>query len=87
MKHKNTYFLYTTAECGFCQKAKALLAENKLKFVIMELNRDHQTLVRLKDEMDWGTVPMVFEIDGRDHKFIGGYTDLLNLLEGKQNDK
>jgi glutaredoxin len=80
MKHDNTYYLYTTAECGFCQRAKELLTEKKLKFVVMELNREHPTLMRLKLEMDWGTVPMIFQIEGRDHKFLGGYTDLLNHL-------
>ena len=80
MKHDNTYYLYTTAECGFCQRAKQLLTEKKLKFVVMELNREHPTLMRLKLEMDWGTVPMIFQIEGRDHKFLGGYTDLLNHL-------
>jgi hypothetical protein len=67
--------------------AKELLREQQHKFVIMELNREHATLIRLKEEMDWGTVPMVFELDGRDHKFIGGYTDLKNLLKGKENDE
>ena len=70
MKHDNTYYLYTTAECGFCQRAKELLTEKKLKFVVMELNREHPTLMRLKLEMDWGTVPMIFQIEGRDHKFL-----------------
>ena len=46
----------------------------------MELGWDHPTLDRLKEEMDWKTIPMVFEIQGRDHKFIGGYTDLVKYL-------
>jgi glutaredoxin-related protein len=67
--------------------AKELLREQQHKFVVMELNREHETLIRLKEEMDWGTVPMVFQLEGRDHKFIGGYTDLLNLMEDKENDE
>tara|TARA_R100000455_G_C6178985_1_gene57552 strand:- start:200 stop:460 length:261 start_codon:yes stop_codon:yes gene_type:complete len=86
MKHKNTYFLYTTAECPYCTMAKELLTKHEQKFIVMELNRDHETLTRLKEESDWGTVPMVFQLEGRDHKFVGGYTDLLNLMEGKEND-
>jgi len=80
MRHDNTYYLYTTAECGFCNRAKELLTKKNLRFVVMELNREHPTLMRLKHEMDWGTVPMIFQIEGRDHKFLGGYTDLLNHL-------
>lgn len=87
MRQKSTYFLYTTSECGFCNRAKELLTKNKFKFVVMQLDREHPTLEALKQEMDWGTVPMVFQIDGRDHKFIGGYTDLLNLIEGNKNDQ
>ena len=87
MKQKNTYFLYTIAECPYCTMARELLTKHKQKFVVMELNREHETLIRLKEEMDWGTVPMVFQLEGRDHKFIGGYTDLLNLMEDKENDQ
>jgi len=87
MKQRNTYFLYTIPECPYCTMAKELLREQQHKFVVMELNREHATLIRLKEEMDWGTVPMVFELEGRDHKFIGGYTDLKNLLKGKDNDE
>jgi hypothetical protein len=31
-------------------------------------------------------VPMVFELQGRDHKFVGGYTDLVEYLGGKDNE-
>ena len=41
---------------------------------------------RLKEEMDWKTIPMVFEIEGRDHKFVGGYTDLVDYLGDKENE-
>ena len=81
-----TFYLYTTADCGFCTRAKKLLESRGLKFIAMELNREHETLKRLKQEMDWGTVPMVFELQGRDHKFIGGYTDLVEYL-GEENER
>jgi hypothetical protein len=51
----------------------------------MELNREHPTLQGLKDELDWKTVPIIFEMSGRDQKFIGGYTDLVDYLEGEDN--
>tara|TARA_R110000744_G_scaffold377531_1_gene492643 strand:+ start:255 stop:413 length:159 start_codon:yes stop_codon:yes gene_type:complete len=52
----------------------------------MELDWEHETLRRLKEEMDWPTVPMIFEIEGRDHKFVGGYDDLVTYLKGKENE-
>ncbi len=86
MSDERTFYLYTTAECPFCFKAKVLLTEKKYKFVTMELNKTHDTLKRLKEEMNWPTVPMVFELQGRDHKFIGGYTELVEYLEGVENE-
>ena len=80
MIRDKTFFLYTTSECGFCKRAKEKLEEHDLKFIVMELNKDHETLKSLKKEMGWGTVPMIFELDGKNHKFIGGYTDLVAYL-------
>tara|TARA_B100000287_G_C20089585_1_gene565873 strand:+ start:282 stop:539 length:258 start_codon:yes stop_codon:yes gene_type:complete len=85
MKDSRTFFLYTTPKCPYCFKAKVLLTEKKIKFVTMELGWDNDTLRRLKEEMDWKTVPMIFELRGRDHKFIGGYTDLVDYL-GESNE-
>ena len=81
-----TFYLYTVPECSYCTKAKELLVERGYNHLAMELGHDNPTLIRLKEEMDWGTVPMVFELEGRDHKFVGGYTDLVDYLGGKEND-
>jgi len=86
MSDSKTFYLYTVAECPFCTKAKKLLDDNGHKHIAMELGWEHPTLARLKEEMDWGTVPMVFELQGRDHKFVGGYTDLVEYLGGKDNE-
>ena len=81
MSESRVFFLYTSPQCSFCDKAKSLLEQRGHKFVTMELSWDHPTLARLKEEMDWPTVPMVFELGGRDHKFVGGFTDLQLYLE------
>lgn len=86
MKDYGTFYIYATAQCGFCEKAKELLEKQDLKFIMLQLNKDHNTLINLKKEMDWNTVPMVFELQGRDHKFVGGYTDLAKYL-GVEDDK
>ena len=80
MSDKRTFYLYSNPECPFCTKAKGLLEKRGYNHIAMELGWDHPTLDRLKQEMDWKTIPMVFEIQGRDHKFIGGYTDLVAYL-------
>tara|TARA_Y100000114_G_C11572952_1_gene237297 strand:+ start:119 stop:376 length:258 start_codon:yes stop_codon:yes gene_type:complete len=76
MSQPRVFFLYTSPECSFCDKAKSLLEQRGHKFVAMELPWDHPTLIRLKEEMDWPTIPMIFEMQYRDHKFVGGFTDL-----------
>jgi len=45
-----TFYLYTTTDCGFCKRAKELLEKRGHKFIAMELNKDHDTLERLKKE-------------------------------------
>jgi len=86
MSDIKTFYLYVTPECPFCDKATNLLNDRGHKHITMELGWDHPTLNRLKEEMDWGTVPIIFELDGRDHKFVGGYTDLVKYLEDKENE-
>ena len=86
MSDKRTFYLYTIPECPFCHDAKVLLTEREHKFITMELSSHNATLKRLKEEMDWKTVPMVFELQGRDHKFVGGYTDLVEYL-GEDNSE
>jgi len=80
MSNKRTFYLYSSSDCPFCIKAKNLLDQRGYIHIEMELGWDHPTLIRLKEEMDWKTIPMIFELQGRDHKFVGGYTDLVQYL-------
>ena len=86
MSKRRTFYLYSNSECPFCKKAKDLLRKTGHSHIAMELGWDHPTLGRLKEEMNWKTIPMVFEIQGRDHKFVGGYTDLVEYL-GEDNSE
>ena len=86
MKAKRTFYLYSNSECPFCSKATELLEEGGHAHISMELGWDHPTLSRLKEEMGWKTIPMIFEIIGRDHKFVGGYTDLVEYLGGQSDE-
>tara|TARA_R110000744_G_scaffold370517_3_gene481120 strand:+ start:1069 stop:1323 length:255 start_codon:yes stop_codon:yes gene_type:complete len=81
----SSFILYTLNGCPHCDEATELLNHRDRKHIIMELNREHPTLQGLKDELDWKTVPIIFEMSGRDQKFIGGYTDLVDYLEGEDN--
>ncbi len=86
MSDKRTFYLYSNAECPFCKKAKNLLDKEGHAYIAMELGWDHPTLDRVKRVMDWSTIPIVFEIQGRDKKFVGGYTDLVEYLQEQNNE-
>jgi glutaredoxin 3 len=67
--------MYTTAWCGYCQRAKTLLEGRGLEYEEISLDDDPGFRARLLDMTGRWTVPQIF-ID--DHP-IGGYTELWEL--------
>lgn len=67
--------LYTTAWCGFCLRAKALLEEHGLPYEEIRIDDDPSFRDRLLELTGRWTVPQIL-IDG---KPIGGYTELREL--------
>ncbi len=67
--------LYTTAWCGFCIRAKALLEEHGLPYEEIRIDDDPSFRDRLLELTGRWTVPQIL-IDG---KPIGGYTELREL--------
>ena len=75
--------MYTTAWCGYCERAKALLERKGLPYE--EIRVDEQPDFRSKlHEMTGGwTVPQIV-IDGNP---IGGYTELVRLDRAGELEK
>jgi glutaredoxin 3 len=67
--------VYTTRWCGYCVRAKALLAGKGLEFEEISLDGDPAFRQKLFDLTGGWTVPQVL-IDGEP---IGGYTELWRL--------
>jgi glutaredoxin 3 len=67
--------MYTTAWCGFCLRAKALLEEHGLPYEEIRIDDDPSFRARLLDLTGRWTVPQIL-IDG---KPIGGYAELREL--------
>lgn len=67
--------MYTTAWCGYCNRAKALLEGRGLQYEEIALDDDPAFRAKLLDLTGRWTVPQIF-ID--DHP-IGGYTELWEL--------
>jgi len=62
--------------------AQDLLQEKNKKYNVIQFESEQEeVLTEIKKAYDWTTVPMIFSRVGQDIKFIGGYTDLLKLLE------
>jgi glutaredoxin 3 len=67
--------MYTTAWCGYCVRAKALLDDRGLDYEEIRMDDDPTFRAKLLDMTGHWTVPQIL-ID--DHP-IGGYVELLQL--------
>ena len=67
--------IYTTAWCGYCVRAKALLDSRGIEYDEINLDGDDHFRQKLLDVTGGWTVPQIL-IDGRP---IGGYTELWRL--------
>lgn len=77
------YILYIHSGCPFCEKAVGLLKEKNKNFSVLDLKSRPRVFKELKDIYSWPTVPMIFKrVDKDTIKFVGGYTDLVERLEG-----
>ena len=70
--------MYTTAWCGYCVRAKALLDTKQIEYEEINLDDDPHFRQRLLDLTGGWTVPQIL-VDG---KPIGGYTELWRLDKG-----
>ena len=67
--------MYTTAWCGYCVRAKALLRGRGLEFEEIRVDEEPDFRTRLQEQTGGWTVPQIV-IDGRP---IGGYSELWQL--------
>lgn len=79
-KKSNDIEIFTIPTCPFCQKAKALLADNYLDFSEYDISHNEEELRKKLGE--------AFNIEGRvtvpqiviNGKHIGGYSDLKEIV-------
>ena len=67
--------VYTTAWCGYCDRAKALLRERGLAYEEIRVDQDPAFRAKLLDLTGRWTVPQIV-VDGEP---IGGFTELRDL--------
>lgn len=71
--------IYTTKTCIYCNLAKKLLKDKNLKFTEINVEENLNILKELIKKTNHKTVPQVFV----NKIFIGGYTELCELLKNK----
>ena len=75
------YIIITGDQCKFCTKAKHLLREKKVGFTAYSISSpSSKWLLTLMKEAGMTTVPQIWDSEGN---HIGGYTELVQHLEGK----
>ena len=88
--------LVTKNSCPYCQKAFKLLKENECSFAYTDMENALTLLETIKEQADWGTVPMVWQqtLDWKERQpivigndFIGGYTELLGTFNVDDTDE
>jgi glutaredoxin 3 len=75
--------MYTTAWCGYCVRAKALLEDRGLEYDEIRLDDDPEFRRKLLDLTGRWTVPQIF----LDDRPIGGYTELWVLARSGELDE
>ncbi len=67
--------IYSTQQCPFCVRAKALLNAKGLEYRVIDVSADHQIMQHMVKRSGLRTVPQIF-IDGES---VGGYEQLSRL--------
>ena len=79
-KSSKKYILYVKTSCPYCVEAEKLLSEKEQEYSIVPFDNQLEALEHMKWAYSHETVPMVFEKDGNNIVFIGGYTELVLYL-------
>jgi len=75
--------MYTTAWCGYCLRAKALLEARGIPYEEIRMDGDPAFRAKLLERTGRWTVPQIF-VDGRP---IGGYSELWQLDRDGELDR
>jgi len=79
------YIVFAKSSCPYCQMAEELLKERGLPHRVVNFLEDQEhILTEIKEVQSWPTVPMVFLKKNGEASFIGGYTDLCEVLENER---
>jgi len=79
------YILFVRESCPFCVEAQNLLQETGAEYSVINFDENQNSILQeVKNAYDWNTVPMIFQREGNNINFIGGYTDLVGSLNNER---
>lgn len=78
---REVFIIYGKENCEFCEKAKALLEAEVVRFEYIEVGKDITKDELIEKCARFGvipkTVPQIFKVSHGVVSYIGGYTDLV----------
>jgi glutaredoxin len=80
------YTIYAKVDCGYCARAVTQLSHYGIDHLLVLLDQAPDFHSHLIKEYDWQTVPLIIKSDkitGNDTEFIGGYDDLMEVLDSE----
>jgi glutaredoxin-related protein len=75
------YNLYIKVNCELSKKAIQLLENEQLPFVLQVLDKCPEFESATKATFNWGSIPIIIEIDGDKGTFIGGLSELEKYIK------
>lgn len=81
------FIMYTKPNCGFCVRAKQLLAERGFQYEERVVGLKHgpgdvkQHCLSLNESAQVTTVPQIIFEEGGVERYVGGYTELAATID------
>jgi len=82
---KESYQIYGTLTCGYCERSKILLDINDIEYTYTDItNLNGEEKVRLMEiaNKKFQTVPQIFQRTSTGLEYVGGYTELDIKING-----
>ena len=81
------YKIYIKSGCPYCTKALEVLDKYRQEYVVNVMDGNDDLLTEVKSTWNWQTIPIIIEVSDRNgFKFVGGYTDLVELFDNERRD-
>jgi glutaredoxin len=78
------YIVHGITDCPACLRACALLMEKDKEYVFVEADFSKTYRKTIKQKFDWTTFPVIVMVYNDKEELVGGYDDLVCILNKEQ---